>query len=91
MAFERRVDPQLELNLIAQEKYVASRDYQIIIAYRLGVDVEEIPEYQGHKAWYAAAMAELHAIEDEIRQDSVAWQRVLVRRNGGRPLANNAG
>jgi hypothetical protein len=86
MAFTHKVDPQLELNLIKQEKYVESRDYQVIIAARQGKDVDKV--YSGHKKWYAAAMVELHAIEAEIQKDPEAWARVLFRRNAERPTTD---
>jgi len=84
MLFHRK-DSLLAKRLEEQEIYVASRDYQVVKAYREGKKVDTM--YPGHTAWYKEQMEILHDLEEHLKRvNPEAWQKVLTRRNAGKPI-----
>jgi len=85
MSYTFHEDSMLLIQLEKQEKYLASRDYQVIKASRQKVSVETL--YKGHTAWYESELAKLHALEDEIKENYPDdWEKVLFRRNAEMPV-----
>lgn len=85
MSIEFREDSLLEKRILEQEIYVASRDYQVTKAARLKKEVDIL--YPGHTTWYNEEIGILRALENQLEETNPeAWQRVLLRRNAGRPL-----
>ena len=60
---EHREDSVLEAQIRALKEKIASNDYQIIKAVRLGVDVDDL--YPLHRATYQKQMARLEELEQE--------------------------
>jgi hypothetical protein len=60
----------LEKRLAEARSVLASRDYQVIKASRLGVPVEQL--YPGHAEWYEEAVAGVRSIEEKIRTRDAA-------------------
>ena len=84
MAYSHREDSLIEKRLEEQEAYVASRDYQVTKASRMGKPVDQV--YPGHTKWYDAEIEILHDLEDQLKKaDPAAWKKVILRRNCGKP------
>jgi len=84
MSFTFKQDNVLVLQLERQEKYLASRDYQVVKAYRQNVTVDSL--YHGHTEWYNGELEKLHALENEIQEKYPEdWEKVLFRRNAEKP------
>ena len=84
MAMSHRRDSLLEKRVEEQEKYIGTRDYQVIKASRLGKSVDQV--YPGHTSWYSKEMEKLQDLEEQLKKSSPeAWERILYRRNHGKP------
>jgi len=71
---EHKADSILAGRIEDKKAEIASKDYQVTKAARLGVSVDDI--YPGHVAWYQQKMTELHELEEIERQQKEANDRL---------------
>ena len=67
---EHRQDSILSGRIENLKNIIASKDYQVIKASRLGVSVDEL--YPGHTAWYQEKMDQLSELEEIEKQQREA-------------------
>jgi len=63
---EHRADSILSGRIEDLKAEIASKDYQVIKAARLGMGIDDL--YPGHTAWYQQKMDQLFELEEQEKQ-----------------------